>query len=542
MYQLLIVDDQPDLVDDLAANLPWNTVGIGLVHKAYSAQEALDVVAAHPVDVVITDIRMPGLSGLDLIERIRASWSKIRCILLSGYDDFEYAKRALQHRANDYLLKPAEDAELLEAVARAVGDIEAQWNEIASFRNALQSVKENLPIVRTHLLADLLSGRRIAPPELREKLELLELPFPLESHCCLLLLRLEDHFHMYNGTDLALMEYAVANMAEEIFGDAYRLWHLKDDHEYMVFLLSPKAEPAAPADPRQEEIELKASQLQHYIKLYLKGTASALISRFGRFPDDVPSLYDGSVLAFRQQIGAERELLLSMSDAPMREQPNSLTQLSEPPTIRHLLEAGRWDALEQKLDAVFDELETRFGHSHEHILETYFLVVGAFASSIHKSKRWMADVFGDEFERVAAGAQFHTIQQLREWTGRIARKYRAAMASESQDSRSGIVRQVQEYVHEHLGEASLQSIAERVHLNPSYLSKVYKLETGEGISDFLFRLKMEQAAHKLRATHDKIYEIAASLGYQKTSYFIKVFKEKYGVTPQEYRDARGDAP
>ena len=538
MYQLLIVDDQPDLVDDLAENLPWDTVGIGVVHRAYSAQEALDIVAAHPVDVVVTDIRMPGLSGLDLIERIRTSWSKIRCILLSGYDDFEYAKRALQHKANDYLLKPAEDAELLEAVARAVGDIEAQWNEIASYRNAVQSVKENLPIVRAHLLADLLSGRRIGHEELREKLELLELPFPIESSCCLLLLRLEDHFHTYNGTDLSLMEYAVANMAEEIFGDAYRLWHKKDDHEYMVFLLAPKEASGGDADS-QEPIELKASQLQHYIKLYLKGTASALVSRFGRFPDDVPSLYDGSVLAFRQQIGGERELLLSMSDAPPREPPNSLTQLNEPPTINHLLEAGRWDALEKKLDAVFEELETRFGHSHEHILETYFLIVGAFASSIHKSKRWMADVLGDEFERVASGAQFHTIQQLREWTERIARNYRSAMASESQDSRSGIVRQVQEYVHEHLGEASLQSIAERVHLNPSYLSKVYKLETGEGVSDYLFRLKMEQAAHKLRTTHEKIYEIAAGLGYLKTSYFIKVFKEKYGLTPQEYRDTRG---
>lgn len=74
MHHLLIVDDQPDLADDLAAMLPWHTVGIGTVHRAYSAPEALEIVMQHPIDIVITDIRMPGMSGLDLIEHIRMSW------------------------------------------------------------------------------------------------------------------------------------------------------------------------------------------------------------------------------------------------------------------------------------------------------------------------------------------------------------------------------------------------------------------------------------------------------------------------------------
>lgn len=93
MYQLLIVDDQPDLVEDLASNLPWDTVGIETVYQANSGQEALEIMNTTPIDIVITDIHMPGLSGLDLMEQIRASWSNVKCILLSGYNDFEYAKK-----------------------------------------------------------------------------------------------------------------------------------------------------------------------------------------------------------------------------------------------------------------------------------------------------------------------------------------------------------------------------------------------------------------------------------------------------------------
>src|SRR5690606_30040058 len=114
--------------------------------------------------------------------------------------------------------------------------------------------------------------------------------------------------------------------------------------------------------------------------------------------------------------------------------------------------------------------------------------------------------------------------------------YKKSLNDRSQDSRSGIIQKVQDYAAQHLAGASLQSIADHVYLNASYLSKVYKLETGEGISEYLSRLRMEAAAHMLRNTSEKIYEISTRVGYNKTSYFIKVFKERYGVTPQEYRD------
>ncbi|MDQ0061218.1 response regulator [Paenibacillus harenae] len=540
MYKLLIVDDQPDLVEDLVHNLPWDTIGIDNVYQAYSGPEALAVMNETTIDIVITDIHMPGLSGLELIEQIRGSWTDVRCILLTGYNDFEYAKRALQQQATDYLLKPAEDEELLQAVKKAVAELEQHWSAVTSQQKTLTSLKQNLPVLRKHLLASLLQGKSFpAPGELEQKLDMFQLPHTVGSPFCIILLRMEDYFDEQTEQDSSLLEFAVCNIAEEIFADEYTLWHLKDDHGYLVFLLMRKAGSKNAAVKEQlalQQVESKVAQLQHYVSLYLKGTISLVLSKPAAFPADVRDTYERCLVSFRQRIGGERGFMFTLAEEIDTGEANSLTHLYNPPLLIHLLEAGQWDAIDEKLSNAFDELEHKWGDSHEHILETYFMIASSLSYSIHKNKLWMADIMKENFNQLLGGPQFHTIKQLRSWTTDVLQSFKSHMSFREQDSRSGIVQRVQEYVANRLDDASLQTIAAHVYLNPSYLSKVYKLETGEGISDYLSRLKMEKAAHLLRSSNEKIYEIAAKIGYLKTSYFIKVFKDRYGITPQEFRD------
>ncbi|MHA6485191.1 response regulator [Paenibacillus sp. strain BS8-2] len=534
MYQLLIVDDQPDLVEDLATMLPWEEIGIGSVFQAGSGTEALSIMKETPIDIVISDIRMPGISGLDLIETIRTQWSHVKCILLSGYNDFEYAQRALKSQASDYLLKPVDDDELLQSVRFAIASLENRWLEVSSHQSAIATLRDNLPIVRGHLLGDLLNGKRYNAQEWQHKLDMLELGIRPESPVCMMLLRMEDYFVSHSETDNSLFEYAICNIAEEIFADSFKLWYMRDDYGYCVFLIFPKDN----ADVLDLlAVEQRMSHLQHYVKLYLKGTVSLAASRDVRFPVDISAIYEELLNSFRQRIGNERDFFYTLKEGHETSEASSLSQLYQPPLLHHLLEAGQWDAAEDKLLAIFAELEHKWGDSHEHILETYFSIISSLSYSVHKNKLWLSDIMGQEFNQLLNGPHFHTIRQLQVWTTEIIGGFRANISGRAQDSRSVIIQKVQEYASSNLDTASLQSIAEHVYLNPSYLSKVYKLETGEGISDYLSRLKMEKAAHALRSSPNKIYEIAAMVGYQKTSYFIKVFKERYGVTPQEFRDS-----
>lgn len=534
MYHLLIVDDQTDLADDLAINLPWHDVGIEQVYKAYSAKDALDIIAAHPVNIVLTDIRMPGMSGLELIAVINESWHNIKCILLSGYSDFEYAKTAIKHDAVDYLLKPADDDELLQAVHMAVQQLNKQWNEVTSRQKTMQTLRANQPILRSHLLVDILQGHTMSTDKLEEQLSFLEVPMSVNKPSSLIFVRLEDSFAENYDTDISLLEYAVCNIAEEILGSHFHLWNCKDPHGYLVMIVQHKGQLHDSAITTH--IEQKALQFQQYVRKFLKGTISLLISNPGDFPQDIHDMYESSLINFRQHIGNEREFLLTLSDQIASKEANTLSQLYDAPLLLHLLEAGQWDALQHKIDGIFNELADKWGDSFEHILETYFVIASSLSYAIHKNKQWMSDIMADDFNKLTSGANFHTIQQLRHWTDKVIAKYKDNIDFERQDSRSRIIKQVQDYVAANLDTATLQSISSHVYLNPSYLSKLYKMETGIGISDYIYQLKMAHADHLLRTTSDKIYEISAQLGYIKTSYFIKVFKEKFGVTPQEYRE------
>ncbi|MBB3111755.1 YesN/AraC family two-component response regulator [Paenibacillus phyllosphaerae] len=146
MYHLLIVDDEENIADGLADLFRDSQLPLVSVNTAYSASQALERCRTEPVDIVLSDIRMPGMSGLDLQDRIREHWQHVIFIFLTGYADFEYAKRALLGRAFDYLLKPAEDEELIEAVKRSIEIHEAEMNpdRIAGNRSSVPA-EEALP-------------------------------------------------------------------------------------------------------------------------------------------------------------------------------------------------------------------------------------------------------------------------------------------------------------------------------------------------------------------------------------------------------------
>ncbi|TLS53813.1 helix-turn-helix domain-containing protein [Paenibacillus antri] len=142
-----------------------------------------------------------------------------------------------------------------------------------------------------------------------------------------------------------------------------------------------------------------------------------------------------------------------------------------------------------------------------------------------------------DYEMLLDANQFQTIRQLEDWSYRVYGRLKQEMDKEAGNTRATIVDQVHRYIELHMEEdVSVQTLADHVYLNPSYLSRVYKSETGESISDYLYRFRMEKAAYMLKNTQERIYEITARLGYQNPQYFIKVFKRYFGITPQEYRD------
>lgn len=539
-YRLLIVDDEVHLVESLAETISWSKHGIDKVYQANSGAEAFEIMRTAGADIVVTDIRMPGMSGLELIRKIRRYWPQTKCVLLSGYSDFEYAKAAMQAQTVDYLLKPVGDDEITEVIDRIVADLQTDGEETASRKRAEKALREHLPLLRGSCLGELMLGRRTPAGELRDKLNQYELTIEANEPVTLTLIRLEEGFEQYEENDRLLMEFAVANMAQELLGDGRELWYTKDAQDYLVFLL-----PAGSTGPEDEggfqSIDTRAAALQDNVRRYLKGGISVMLSRQGRFPDELPALYQSCLSAFRRRIGAGKNFLYAFGDAGeefTQETPAlSLKWLYEPPALLHLLEAGRWDAALEKLERLFDEMQAAGLDTEEYLLEGFTAIFHAYFYISHKNGRSLRDVLGKDYERTVQGTRLRSVAQLREWALRCSNRLQSDMERETEENRVSVVAKARVFIEGNLHrDVSLQAIADHVHLHPVYLSKIYKTETQEGLSDYLYRLRMEKAAFWLKQTNKKIYEITSDLGFQNPQYFSKLFRKHFGITPQEFRD------
>ncbi|WP_248926887.1 response regulator [Paenibacillus hamazuiensis] len=161
MFSILIVDDHKHLVESLATTIPWEQYDVTCIYTAFSGMEALSVLERHKVDILLTDIRMPGMSGLELIEQAKLRCGDIDCLLVTGYAEFEYAKRAIELQAVDYLIKPVRDEALLASLSRIVQRRKQRIQE--------EPEAEALRIELEQLKADLLLAQTLAESSIHEE-------------------------------------------------------------------------------------------------------------------------------------------------------------------------------------------------------------------------------------------------------------------------------------------------------------------------------------------------------------------------------------
>ncbi|GIO37720.1 hypothetical protein J41TS12_25810 [Paenibacillus antibioticophila] len=534
MLSLLIVDDEPTIVDTLASTIDWKRIEIMTVHKAYSAREALDILADYAVDIVIVDINMPRMSGIELVAQIYRQYCHVKSVLLSGHAEFAYAQQAMSYGVSDYLLKPISDEDLIKVIAGLVKEIKEEWQEIVSRRRVVQTLKESLPALKDKLLNELLTGR-IKDDALSPLLDMYDLPFQEGESVCIMVIRMEESLPEFNEQDFFLLEYAIMNIAAEMFRSSYDHWSCKDSNGCLVLMIRRKSgqEHESVSAEDRKKFDALAMQLQRNIGLYLKRVVSMIISRWGSFPEEVGLLYSGIIDHMRSKLANESGCFFSgeLSDAAAVRQP--LQRLYETPTLQHLLEHRRWDEYEDKLQAAIQDMKQAGNLPEEYVREAFMMVAGSFYYYAHKHHCLLSDLVGGTG---LLDRNVHSVQQLSELGLYLLNKLRASDQAEQRSSKDKLMLKIREYIDRNLRTASLQTIADAVYLHPVYLSRLYKAETGEGISDYVHKQRMLRAAELLRDPSLKIYEISEDLGFKNAAYFSKVFREEFGITPNEYRE------
>jgi len=538
LIDIVLVDDETYVTESLELTIPWGELGVTTVLRAASGKEALQILEENAVDLVVTDIRMPGMSGLELIEEVSSRWAHIRCILLTGHSDFQYAKKAIQLQAADYILKPVNDEEFMASVSAAITSLRDDWDEFDKYHRLLYSRKSDYKILRENLLHDLLLGREITARALGEQLEKYEIVLQPDQPAVMMLIRLTGRFAGMDQQSLDLMEFAVGNIAEEVFGPQFNVWFGRGPHESLVMIIQSQ-DWTEPAQTHVEELKQPAGTFREHVIRYLQGDLSMVVTAPFQFADLTTAYRKG--LGSLVLSGPEENTIIYMdkelSKRPENDAAQALEELYKPPVLPQLLETKQWEAAARKLNAVFDAAE-RVCLSREHVYEMYLSVTNAFMYIAHKQGHLVHEIDHAGFDLLLAHQLIQSPDKLRRWATEMLAKLQEELSDqEGVQSRRHVIKQVQEMVTRDAGqELSVKMIADKVYLHPVYLSKIYKAETGEGLGDYMIRMRMERALYLLKNTNKKIYEITSELGYQNPQYFSKMFKKHYGMTPNEYRD------
>lgn len=545
MIELLLVDDEPYVTESLARTIPWDEIGVKQVHQAASGAEALQIMEEQAIDIMVTDISMPGMTGLQLMETVGEKWPNIRSILLTGYSDFGYAKKAIQLQAFDYILKPVSDDEFIKSVSSAIESLKDEWEAHDEYHLLLYNRKASYSVLRANLMHELLLGRVLSERALALKLKEYEIAFRLNTEATMLLIQLGKHYASMDHQSISLMEYAIGNIAEELFKEQFQVWFCKAPHDCLILLVELKPGVQHELEKRidyeaarQQLLKSTITDFRTSVSNYLKGEISLIVTEWFTFPEEMTAAYRSSLSSLYLASLNEAGSVLYLEDRQQQEMTTikSLEILYRPPTLIHLLESKQWDTARHKINEVFCDMENaRF--SSEHLYEVFLSITNAFMYIAHKGGQFISNIDHNAFDPLSTQSIIVSFDKLKGWAFDMLAKLQRELSENDQNTKSYIIKQVHELVANHRGpDLSVKTIADQVYLHPVYLSKIYKAETGEGLGDYIIRMRMERALYLLKNTNKKIYEITTELGYQNPQYFSKMFKKHYNMTPNEFRD------
>ena len=526
---LMIVEDEPILRGNLANNIPWEELGIEVVGAASSGEEAMEMFDRKKPNLVLLDIQMSGISGLDLAEWIRNKDELVRMIVLSGHDNFEFAQRALELGIRKYLLKPAGESEIKRAVAEAADELRQELDERHSHALLLQKWTQNLPFLRYMFLLSWLQGD-VSSWEIRDRSKEVMLDISKLRLFCVAVIDMDplpEGETRFSSKDASLLQFSVRCIAREIL-EPMADWIVSTPNGCTAIVFTSTEDRL---EAFMQEVNANVGKLLTIIQQCLKLTASAGISSCTDKPEELAKLYEQARQALQKRILYGNNIAVTYLDQFEEEK----AAAAQPELERELtiaLETGNRAKASQTLErlwhVVMDDLQT-VDQVYEGVL--YFTTL--FVRLIQQRGYSVKEVVGEDIAYLQNMQAFATKDQVKACLDRILagvcdylELQRGAAGHKMVEA---VLKMIEEGLHEEL---TLHSAAERLYINSSYLSRLFKQETGKSFSAYVLERKMERAKRVLQEGA-KVYDAAGAAGYKDVSYFTKVFRKYWGVTPGE---------
>jgi two-component system response regulator YesN len=532
LYNLLVVDDEFYSVQAILQGVDWAEIGFSGVYGAQDTEEAMDIFRTHPIDVLVCDIEMPGSSGLELQGWVKEQYPNTETIFLTGHANFSYAQQAIQLGGFDYLLKPIKYEQLQKVVTKALEKRKQslQLEEYSeTYKKYCKLWAAQKPLLVERFWQDVFNRRMLTTPDnLTSTLHRYNLDFDLSMNIVLILISVERWHKELTQRDEEIMEYALRNAAEELILKDRPGVAVQDKNGLnFVLLYVPEGEPLA------EET------LRNRCKQYIEACVTNFYCSLSCYVGEPASIFR-IPQTYHRLIELERENV-SVTDAVIfqgKAHGKAGASYAKTPLFIDwndwitLFELGKKEELLERVEEAFRTLNRQMVDA-ETVDAIYHSVLHMVYHLAHKREITVREFIGSH-KRLEDTTATRSLSQLKAWAIRIITAGLDYINEYGNES-SAIVDKIKRYVGNHLKEVTREDIAAHVYLNPAYISRLFKKETGQSLVDYIIQAKINVSKSLLTESNMKISQICESLGYDNFSHFGKTFKKYVGVTPQEYR-------
>jgi len=515
-YKLILVDDEFIVRDGISRCVPWGDNGFELCGLFENGLDAMEYIENNPVDIVISDINMPKMDGLALSRTLSDVFPDITVLLLTGYDDFDYAREAVKNQVREFLLKPITADELsgvLSRIQREMDDFSSAKQQQALMQEKLE---QSMPLLKEHFLYRLVSGRLEKSQKERRK-DFFQWKDLQESYMVAILTMPE------NWTELERM--TLAESVRNSLDDKDEVFSNREENFVLLFQGS-------------EPDSLMKRGLQHLEIIFRRAVAlqeGHIFAGYGEVvnhTDQLVSSYRGaaSAVEYSRLLGVSQ--ILSVVDVREKKSVSLETYNMLTSNIIANLKEGRRKESEQSLRDLISYMERHYLTSGEAAM--FFARLDVQLSDFMMSMNLQSDEFS-EFS--FSSEKFKSLQQTGSYFLSLIKKIEDMINNRRHDLVLSRIDRAREIIAARYSENrfSLQDICNELYLSSSQFSLLFKEGTGQTFVEYLTSFRIEEAKKLLKTTDLKGYEIAESAGFSDPRYFSLLFKKHSGMTAMEYR-------
>ncbi|AIQ60037.1 response regulator [Paenibacillus borealis] len=531
MYKVMIVDDEPVIKKGLQCFIDWSILECEVVCEAANGLEAVELLGYYDVDIVVTDIRMPGMDGLALSDYVHRHFPQTKVIILTAFADFAYAQTAIQYEVVDFVVKTNPTEQIPRAIEKATQLLEKEREQTQKVRQLESKINDNLSEISEKFLREAVYG-------------LISDEAGLFSRSRELGLQLENYFAVYMEVkDMPGSQGYTGNPAN----DHYRFLASIRQFLGLAFGERPSSIMAMEKNTLLALVSMGSGNtaVSTQTLLTISNEILAMAENFRQCHVNIGiSLLHRDISTLTTAYLEAREALQGSfyNDnyvAVYMPHSNQTITPGAPPhhaaeQIAEHLQQGQSELAVQQLDQLLESYKST-KEPIENVKVACLLIASYCFRLLSASTPFAPEMEESQSAVYKQIQESKSIQLLADILGRLILNCSRAVALSDRQP-NYIVIECQKYIREHYNQnLSLQIIADHIHINSSYLSRLYKKVTGESIIDVINRYRIDMAKKLLRNPASKVFEVAEAVGIETPAYFTHVFSKYTGMSPKEYK-------